>query len=163
MKTRNERFTPTTRPHPTDELSTTPDAQKVRSVDHITTTFCEFHEYCGQLWSHCPLPQQEKPQCRSVCRYCARAGEQCVLTDPSRVSERHRQCHTAEVTSELVRPWPLGTTFTGPPLPPQIRGSSYTDTISALNTHVWSKQTTTTFRTTLTSSFMQRVLDCCEH
>ena len=82
------------------------------------------------------LPRQER--CRSVSRWCLRAGVHCQLPPHTDGCEYHSANHNAYATAELCRPFPLGTISHGAPMPPKLAGSSLADTFAALGEDFWS-------------------------
>ena len=106
---------------------------------HLHDHICEYHEKCGLLF---PGAGDWKRHCRSVSNVCLKTGEQCRLSQHCASSKRHQQNHTGEVIAELVRPYPIGSVSAGPPLLPKVRGSSRTETMSAIEMGMWSKDRT---------------------
>ena len=106
---------------------------------HLHDHICEYHEKCGLLF---PGAGNWKRHCRSVSHVCLKTGEQCRLSQHCASSKRHQQNHSGEVIAELVRPYPIGSVSAGPPLLPKVRGSSRTETMSAIEMGMWSKDRT---------------------
>ena len=78
--------------------------------------------------------------CRSVSRWCLRAGQHCRLPACDDATQYHTAHHNAHATAELCRPWPLGSTSLGPPAVPDYRRPrvlSLDETKQALTISFW--------------------------
>lgn len=108
---------------------------------HLHDHFCEFAEVCGLLFSHVPLDSvpENAPVigCRSCSKYCLRSGSQCQLSSSLDGNLHHLKHHSAPVTAELCRPWPLGTVSHGPASPPDLRGQTLKETQKNLFQLFW--------------------------
>ena len=116
---------------------------------------CEFPEPCGApsedfavVIPMLPGGRTAGPQaapavpdvhCRSVSRWCLRAGHQCRLRPCLDGTVYHTAEHSAEVTAEMCRPAPLQTVVAAPPLPPDLDGLSLNAMRQKLGVEMWTR------------------------
>ena len=101
--------------------------------------------------------------CRSFSRYCLKAGSQCTLPSHCNGTAFHLKTHSNTCTAELVRPFPLGSKSTGPPLMPVVMAKTLGDVQAEVAEKVWTAErlssecTQDSFAVTCDGSLLQRL------